>query len=127
MPTKKKYSTWGEFCGVEETPLKTEPMITKVEVNEIQDIKDKSTLILNNNICIIKCYATWCSACTAISPSYDELAKKYSGKAVFCSENVESNISTGIEAIPTFLVYKNGKLAEKIVGADLKKVESHLI
>jgi len=70
---------------------------------------------------IVDCWAEWCGPCRMIGPIIEDLAKEMSGKAVFGKLNVDENMQTSnkyrISAIPTLLVFKNGKLLDKLVGA----------
>jgi thioredoxin 1 len=70
---------------------------------------------------IVDCWAEWCGPCRMIGPIIEELARELSGKAVFGKLNVDENMQTSnkyrISAIPTLLVFKNGKLQDKLVGA----------
>ena len=56
-----------------------------------------------------------------VSPIIDGLAREYSGKVVFGKLNTDENPATSgrfdILAIPTLLVFKNGKQVDQIVGA----------
>ncbi|MGA3296421.1 MAG: thioredoxin [Candidatus Bathyarchaeia archaeon] len=69
---------------------------------------------------VIDCWAAWCAPCRAIAPVVDQLAKEYSGKAVFGKLNVDENPETtqrfSIMAIPTLLVMKNSQEVDRIVG-----------
>lgn len=70
---------------------------------------------------IIDCWAPWCGPCWVVAPVIDELAKDYAGKVVFGKLNVDENpkIATrfGILGIPTLLILRNGKEADRIIGA----------
>lgn len=70
---------------------------------------------------IVDCWAEWCGPCRMIAPTIEDLAKELSGRAVFGKLNVDENTQTSnkyrISAIPTLLVFKNGKLLDKLVGA----------
>ncbi len=70
---------------------------------------------------IMDCWAEWCGPCRQIAPVLEEMAKELKGKAVFGKLNVDENMQTAnkyrISAIPTLLVFKNGKLIDRIVGA----------
>jgi thioredoxin 1 len=72
-------------------------------------------------IFILDCWAQWCGPCRMLGPIIEELARDFSGKIVFGKLNVEENMQTSnkhnISAIPTMLVFKNGKLVDKLVGA----------
>jgi len=77
--------------------------------------------IKNYPLVVVDCWAVWCAPCRAIAPVVEQLAKEYTGKVVFGKLNVDENPETqrkfGIMAIPTLLVMKNGKEADRIVGA----------
>jgi thioredoxin 1 len=72
-------------------------------------------------IFILDCWAQWCGPCRMLGPIIEELARDFSGKIVFGKLNVDENMKTsnkhGISAIPTMLVFKNGLLVDKLVGA----------
>jgi thioredoxin 1 len=70
---------------------------------------------------VMDCWAEWCGPCHMVAPVIEELAKDYRGKIVFGKLNVDNNrnaaASYGIMSIPTLLVFKNGQLADQIIGA----------
>ena len=70
---------------------------------------------------IVDCWAEWCAPCKIIAPMIENLAKKYQGKIVFGKMDMNENRLTAIKfkinAIPCLLVFKNGKLIDKIIGA----------
>jgi thioredoxin 1 len=70
---------------------------------------------------ILDCWAEWCGPCRMIGPIIEELAREMKGKAVFGKLNIDENIATAnkyrISAIPTLMIFKNGKLIDKVVGA----------
>ncbi len=70
---------------------------------------------------LIDFWAVWCGPCKMIAPIVEELAKEYDGKAKIAKCDVDSNqqvaIKYGIRSIPTLLIFKNGEVAEQIVGA----------
>jgi thioredoxin 1 len=80
-------------------------------------------------------WAEWCMPCRALSPTVDEIAKAHAGKLKVVKLNVDENQNSAgkfqIRGIPTLLVFKNGQVAEQIVGArpkqDIEKVlERHI-
>ena len=70
---------------------------------------------------VIDLWADWCMPCRIMAPVMEELAKAYAGKALFGKVDVDqdSEIASryGIMSIPHFLIFKNGTLVEKIIGA----------
>jgi thioredoxin 1 len=100
------------------------PSMPKVEYPSKPVIVTDSTLDAALNqypLLIVDCWAEWCGPCRMIGPIIDELAKELSGRAVFGKLNVDENMQTSnkyrISAIPSLLVFKDGKLLDKLVGA----------
>jgi thioredoxin 1 len=70
---------------------------------------------------LVDFWADWCMPCRMMAPVMEQLAEEFAGKALFGKLNVDENPDVasryGIMSIPHFLIFKNGTLAEKIVGA----------
>lgn len=70
---------------------------------------------------LIDFWAVWCAPCIMIAPTIDELASEYSGKIKVGKIDIDKNPSVpvkfGIRSIPTFLIFKDGKVVDQIVGA----------
>jgi thioredoxin 1 len=75
---------------------------------------------------LVDFWAEWCGPCKMIGPAVEELANDYDGKAVVAKLNVDENPETtakfGVRSIPTLLVFKNGQIVDKQVGAVPKSV-----
>jgi thioredoxin 1 len=77
---------------------------------------------------VVDFYATWCGPCREFSPLLDRVADGYTGKIKFVKVNVDESPGLAqnyqVQAIPTVLLFKDGKLADRITGvpaeADLK-------
>ena len=71
-------------------------------------------------------WAEWCGPCRAISPAIEELAEEYKDKVIIGKVNVDENdelaAEFGIRSIPTLLLFRNGEIVDKHVGAAAKDV-----
>ena len=80
--------------------------------------------INSGKLVVVDLWAEWCGPCRSITPSIEELATEYEGKAIIGKYNVdeENELSTeyGVRSIPTILFFKDGKLTDKQVGASPK-------
>lgn len=78
-------------------------------------------IIKKYDVVVVDCWAEWCGPCRMIAPIIEELAKEMQGKVVFGKLNVDENMEIPsryyISAIPTLLIFKGGKLVDKVVGA----------
>jgi len=74
---------------------------------------------------LVDFWADWCGPCRMLSPAIEELAEEYRGKVKVGKVNTENSRDTavqfGITAIPTVIVFKNGKINKKFVGLTAKK------
>ena len=82
--------------------------------------------IESNKLVILDFWAEWCGPCRMVGPVVDELAGEYEGKAVVGKLNVDTEGAVaqqfGVRNIPTLLVFKNGEIVDKQVGATSKQV-----
>ncbi|MDP6701558.1 MAG: thioredoxin [Candidatus Latescibacteria bacterium] len=70
---------------------------------------------------LVDFWATWCGPCRMIAPIVEELSSEYEGKAKMCKLDVDTAQKTaaefGIRSIPTLLIFKEGKVADQLIGA----------
>ncbi|MFH1380983.1 MAG: thioredoxin [Candidatus Omnitrophota bacterium] len=92
-----------------------------LEVNESNFTKD----VLESKVpVVVDFWAEWCMPCKMLSPVVDELAGEYTEKIKFVKIDVDNNtqLATNLQilSIPALLIFKNGKEAGRIVGANAK-------
>src|ERR671910_338213 len=84
---------------------------------------------------LVDFWAEWCGPCRRLAPTVDALASEFDGRATVAKMNVDENPNVpgryAIRGIPTLLLFKEGELAETIVGLapkeDIAKmIERHL-
>ena len=70
---------------------------------------------------LVDFWAEWCGPCKMIGPSVDAVAEEYAGRLKVLKLNVDTEASIAakyaIMSIPTLIVFKNGEVAEQMVGA----------
>ena len=87
----------------------------------ITDQNFQAEVLASEQPVLIDFWATWCGPCRAIAPAVEELAKEYKGKVKIGKMDIDAHQDTpakyGVMSIPTLLLFKNGKVADQIVGA----------
>ncbi|KAL9108721.1 MAG: hypothetical protein Q9227_006517 [Pyrenula ochraceoflavens] len=93
-------------------------------IKHITSTKHFQTVLDSNTYVVADFYADWCGPCKAIAPLFEQLARSESksGKLVFVKIDVDSqqeiSRSNSVTAMPTFLIFKNGRVANTLRGAD---------
>jgi thioredoxin 1 len=102
---------------------------------EYNDSNFQAEVLSSEKLTVVDFWAEWCGPCRAIGPVIEELSKEYDGKVNVGKVNVDNNpqLSTnfGITSIPAILFIKEGKVVDKLVGAQpksnfVKKIEQHI-
>jgi thioredoxin 1 len=90
-----------------------------------------SKLLKDNKIVVLDFYASWCAPCLKMMPTIDKLSAEMKGRVAF--EKVDSDANKAlvaeykIDEIPTFLIYKNGKMTMRAVGFQTEKAFREMI
>ena len=70
---------------------------------------------------LLDLWAPWCGPCRMVAPVIESLAGKYNGKIKFCRLNVDENPQTAVKyrimSIPTLMFFKDGQVADTVIGA----------
>ena len=75
---------------------------------------------------LVDCWAPWCGPCRVVGPILDQLAAESAGRYRIAKLNVDDNHQTAarfqIASIPTMLIFKDGQLIDRLIGAQSKDV-----
>jgi thioredoxin 1 len=88
---------------------------------EVNDSNFEEVVIKSDIPVLVDFWAEWCGPCRMISPIIEEIGEQYKGKALVVKCDVDSSPNVAakysIRNIPTVLFFKEGKIADKQVGA----------
>lgn len=92
---------------------------------------DKITIVGDDNFAsevlgsstpvLVDFWAEWCGPCRMVAPTLDQLATELDGKVRIAKLNVDDNqrvaMQYNVSSIPTFILFKDGKIADRLMGA----------
>lgn len=78
--------------------------------------------VLNSDVpVLVDFWAPWCGPCRMVAPIVSEIAEEYAGKLKVGKLNTDEEpgiaVKYGIMSIPTLMIFKNGEVADQIIGA----------
>ena len=91
----------------------------------VTDASVEQEVLKSAGAVLVDFWAEWCGPCKMIGPILEEIAQEYDGRLKIGKVNIDDQQALasqhGIRAIPTLLVFKNGEVADQIVGLKSKR------
>lgn len=99
-------------------------------ITELTDDNYKS-FVSKEGLVLVDVWASWCNPCKLISPIVDQISNEFYEKVSVGKLEADKNRETlgelGVRNIPTILLYKNGEVVDKSVGAISKEKLTEMI
>jgi thioredoxin 1 len=99
--------------------------MSEINVVKLTESNFKEEVVDSLSPVLVDFWAEWCGPCKMLAPILNELANEYDGKVKVGKLNIDESPGVaneyGIRAIPTLLIFKDGQVAEQVVGLRSKR------
>src|SRR5215470_7437810 len=96
-------------------------MAENPNVHAVSDSSFEGDILKSAEPVLVDFWAPWCGPCRAVAPIVDDLATHYAGKLKVAKINVDESVNVAMKyqvtSIPTFILFKNGQVADRMLGA----------
>jgi thioredoxin 1 len=96
-------------------------MAENPNVQAVSDSSFEGDILKSEKPVLVDFWAPWCGPCRSVAPIVDELASQYLGKLKVAKINVDESSMVAMKyqvtSIPTFILFKNGQVADRALGA----------
>jgi thioredoxin 1 len=105
--------------------MKNTNIDSAIEVNNVEDKDFENSVMQSEQLALIDFWADWCQPCLMLAPTVQAVAEDYAGQIFVGKIDIEANPITPhryeIRSIPTLLLFKEGKLLERLTGVRSKE------
>lgn len=95
--------------------MASEKIVTVATDNFEREVKKSDLPVM------VDFWAEWCGPCRMVAPTLEQLAEEMDGKVRIAKLNVDDNqelaFQYGVQSIPTFILFKDGQVADRMMGA----------
>jgi thioredoxin 1 len=101
------------------------------KILQISDQNFENEVLKSDKPVLVDFWAEWCGPCRMVAPLLDQLADEMDGKVRIAKLNVDENQQIAyqfqVSSIPTFILFKNGQMADRMMGAMPKSAFENFI
>lgn len=91
------------------------------KIVELSDENFESEVLKSDLPILVDFWAAWCGPCRMVAPVLEQIADEYDGQVRIGKLDIDANQQTAfqyqVSSIPTFILFKNGQMADRMMGA----------